>query len=147
VSANMPAPMQGIVNAAINGFASGVPGALSSGNLQGVLGTLASGALTSGRAPSANDLGDVARSVTGLANVARDTFDGLARGDFASAADAASAFDGVLGSQFAQGREIVGQVAAAFGSGNGAFPGGGRGDFGDAVERLALSAGHLISGR
>jgi hypothetical protein len=53
----------------------------------------------------------------------------------------------VLGSQFAQGREIVGEVASAFANGNGAYPNGGRGDFGDAVENLALSAGRLIAGR
>lgn len=144
-TSSLPAEMRGAVQAAIDNWAGGIPGAFASGNLQGVLGNLATGALTNGRAPSVDSLGDLARSVTGLADAARGTFDNLSQGNFAGAVEAASAFDAVLGSQFAESRAVIGDVANAFGAGNGAYPSNGRGDFGDAVEAVALSAGRLLS--
>ncbi len=145
-SSSMPASLQGLANMAIDTFARGIPGALNASNLQGTLGTLASGALTNGRAPSATDIGEVARAFTGLADVARDTFNGVAGGHFASAADAASAFDGSLRTAFDQGRQVAQDVASRLSEGRGVYAEGGNGAIGDAAEQLAVSTARLIAG-
>ncbi|HVI59580.1 MAG TPA: hypothetical protein VM619_12025 [Luteimonas sp.] len=146
VSANLPSQFQGIASLAIDTFARGIPGALDASHLQGALGTLASGALTSGRAPSATDIGEVARAITGLTDVAREAFNGVAGGHFDSAADAATAFDGSLRSAFEQGRQVAQDVATRLGEGRGVYAEGGRDAFGDAAERLAVSTARLIAG-
>ena len=143
----MPAPMQAIAHQAISALTSNVPGALASTSPQGVLGALASGALTNGAVPSANDIGDVARSITGLADAARDAFGHVASGNFADAVDAAAAFDGVLGSQFAQGREVASRVADAYASGHGVYANGGSDPVGDAMEQLAVATTRLLGER
>lgn len=145
-SANLPSQFQGLASLAIDTFARGIPGALDAGHLQGALGTLASGALTGGRAPSATDIGEVARALTGLADVARGVFDGVAGGDFDTAADAASALDGSLRTTFEQGRQVAQEVAARLAEGRGVYAEGGRDAFGDAAERLAVSTARLIAG-
>lgn len=145
-ASSMPASLQGLANMAIDTFAQGIPGAVNASNLQGALGTLASGALTSGRAPSATDIGEVARAFTGLADVARDAFNGVAGGHFAGAADVASAFDGSLRGAFEQGRQVAQDVASRMSEGRGIYAEGGNGALGDAAERLAVSTARLLAG-
>ena len=147
VSANMPSQFQGLANMAIDTFARGIPGAVNASNLQGAIGTLASGALTNGRAPSVTDVGEVARAMTGLSDVARGVLGGVASGDFANAIDAASALDGGLRSAFDQGRQAAEHVAQSFGEGCDVRADGGRGALGDAAEQLAVSAARLIGNR
>lgn len=143
----MPAPMQSLAHQAVDALLGGVPGGFASASPQGVLGTLASGALTNGFSPAVGDLGEVARSMTGLADAARDVFGGVAAGNYADAVEAASAFEGVLGAQFAQGRGIAAQVSEAFAAGHGVHAGGGHGPVGDAMEQLAVSTTRLMAGR
>lgn len=146
VSSNLPASMQPLANLAIDAFAGRIPGAASSTSLQGVLDTLGSGVLGNGRA-SIGDLGAVARALDDVSQAARTAIDATTRGDFGSAIDAATALDGVLGSQFAQGRGVVADVAGMVGAGNGAYPGGDRGAFGNAVEAMALATSRVLGGR
>ena len=143
----MPAAMQPLAHQAIDALLGSLPGGIAATSPQGVLGALASGALTNGATPSVGDLGEVARSITGLADAARDVFGGIASGRHADAVDAAAAFDGVLGSQFAQGRAIAAEVADAFSAGHGLHATGGRGSVGDAMEQLAVSTARLMGSR
>lgn len=144
---SMPAPMQSLAHQAVDALLGSVPGGFASASPQGVLGSLASGALTNGVGPSIGDLGEVARSMTGLADAARDVFGGVAAGNYADAVEAASAFEGVLGVQLAQGRGIAAQVSDAFGAGHGLHADGGLGAVGDAMEQLAVSAARLMASR
>lgn len=143
----MPASMQSVAHQAIDALLGNVPGGLASMNPQGVLGALTSGALTNGRTPSAADIGEVARSITGLADVASSVMGSVAAGNYADAVQAASAFDGVLGSQFEQGRQIAAEVADAFASGRGVYASGDRGALGDAMEAVAVSTARLLGER
>lgn len=144
---SMPSSMRSLAHQAIDALAGGVPGGLASMNAQGVVSALASGMLTNGRTPAATDVGAVARSITGLADAAREVMGSVASGNYADAAQAASAFDGVLGAQFAQGRQISAQVADAFASGRGVYANGGNGAVGDAMEQLAVSTARLLGER
>ena len=72
---------------------------------------------------------------------------GVAEGNYADAVEAASAFEGVLGAQLAQGRGIAAQVSDAFGAGHGLHADGGLGAVGDAMEQLAVSAARLMASR
>lgn len=147
VAANVPAQFQGLANMAIDTFADGIPGAVSASSLPGAIGTLASGALTNGRAPSINDLGEVARAMTGFTDVARDVLGAATSGDIASAADAARAVESSLRGSFEQGRQIADQVAASLDNGSGVYANGGRDAFGNAAEQLAVSTARLLAGR
>ena len=144
-SSGMPAAMQAMANMAIDNFAQGVPGAFNAGTLQGTLNALSNNVL-GGQMPSAADIGEVARAVTGLTDVARGVFDGLATGDFSSAIDAASAFDGTVRSAFDQGRQIASEIATNVANGGGLYANGGHGPLGDAAEQLAVSTARLIAG-
>ncbi len=147
VSSNLPASMQPLANMAIDAFAGKIPGAATSSSLQGVLGTLATGALTNGRVPGLGDIASVAREMRGLSNVASSVMDSAMRGDFADAAHAVSTLEGSLNSAFSQASRISSDVAAQVSRGNGVYAEGGRGDFGDAVERLAVSTAQLMAQR
>ncbi|MCL1636042.1 hypothetical protein M2650_15565 [Luteimonas sp. SX5] len=147
VSSNLPASMQPLANMAIDAFAGKIPGASTSSNLQGVLGTLATGALTNGRVPGLGDIASVAREMRSLSNVASSVMDSAMRGDFADAVDAVSTLEGSLNRSFAEASRISADVASQFGRGNGVYADGGHGDFGDAVERLAVSTAQLMAQR
>lgn len=147
VSSNLPASMQPLANMAIDAFVGKIPGAATSSNLQGVLGTLATGALTNGRVPGLGDIASVAREMRGLSNVASSVMDGAMRGDFADAVDAVSTLEGSLNSAFSQASRISSDVASQFSRGHGVYADGGHDDFGDAVERLAVSTAQLMAQR
>jgi hypothetical protein len=80
----MPASTEGLVNSAINSFASGVPGALSTGNLQGVLGSQCA----LGR--------EFVSEVASASASSNGACPGTSRGDFGDAAEAPGAVDGYL---------------------------------------------------
>lgn len=147
VSSNLPASMQPLANMAIDAFAGKIPGASTSSSLQGVLGTLATGALTNGRVPGLGDVASVARELRGLSNVASNVMDSAMRGDFADAVDAVSTLEGSLNGAFSQASRISSDVVSQFSRGNGVYADGGHGDFGDAVERLAVSTAQLMAQR
>lgn len=147
VSSNLPASMQPLANMAIDAFAGKIPGASTSSSLQGVLGTLATGALTNGRVPGLGDIASVAREMRGLSNVASSVMDSAMRGDFADAVDAVSTLEGSLNSAFGQASRISADVVSQFSRGHGVYADGGHGDFGDAVERLAVSTAQLMAQR
>lgn len=145
-ASGMPAAMQAVANMAIDNFAQGVPGAFNAGSLQGTVSALANNVL-GGQMPSAADIGEVARSVTGLTDVARGLLDGVAAGDFSSGTEAASAFDAAVRGAFEQGSQIASNVAADLAEGRGLYANGGHGPLGDAAEQVAVSAARLLSGQ
>ncbi|MDR6990067.1 hypothetical protein [Luteimonas sp. 3794] len=145
IADNLPAGMQPLANLALDQFAGRIPGA--SVSVQDALAGLASGALTNGRAPDIGDIGAIARSLTDVQSAARGFFDGVASGDFRSAADAASTIDRALGGQLEQARDIASGVANTLSNGGAAYAAGGHGDFGNAVEQLAVEITRLVASR
>ncbi|MGO3127228.1 MAG: hypothetical protein ACTIJY_04050 [Luteimonas sp.] len=145
IADNLPAGMQPLANLALDQFAGRIPGANVS--VQEALTGLASGALTNGRAPDIGDIGAISRSLTDVQTAARGLFEGVTSGNFASAADAASTVDRALGGQLGQARDIAGGIADTLSSGRGAYANGGHGDFGNAVEQLAVDVTRLVASR
>lgn len=97
--------MQPLATLALDQFAGRIPGANAS--MQDALAGFARGALTDGRASAIRDIEAIARSLTGVQSAARGVFDGVTRGDFSSAAAAASTLDSAPGGQLGQARDIA----------------------------------------
>lgn len=145
VAQNLPTSLQPLANAAIDQFASTLPGTTPS--LQGALASFASGALSNGKAPDLGDLSAVARSLGDLQSAARGFMDAATRGDFTSAAEAVSALDGRLAEGMAQMGRATSAVGAAVSQGHTAYAQGGHGSFGNAVEQLAVDTARLMANR
>lgn len=147
VNAHAPESMQAVMHQAIDAMMVNTPGAMASTNPQSVIGALTSGAFTNGRAPSIDAIGDVARSISSLTDAAQGAFNAIASGNYAGAVEAASAFDGLLGSQFEQAREVVSQVALAYDAGHGVYASGGRDALGNAMEQVAVATVRMMGDR
>lgn len=145
VADNMPAAFQPLANAAIDQFASRVPGA--STTLSEALASFADGALTNGKVPDLGDLSAVARSFSDLQSAANGFMGAVAQGDFSSAADAVAAIDGRLGAGLAQAAQVSEAVTAAVAGGHTAYAAGGNGPFGDAVEQVAVDTARAMVNR
>lgn len=142
VSKNVPESLQPFANLAIDAFSGSIPGAGIS--VEGALSSLASGALTNGRAPDIADIGAVARSLTDVRSLASDVLSGL---DLSSPDAAAASVERALGSHFAEARSIAQGVVDGYATHGSAYASGGHGDFGNAVEALAIDVVRALGNR
>lgn len=144
---NLPEPLQPLARMAVDKFAGTVPGLTSGLNpQQAALAEFANGNLTNGRVPSMEDVATIARDLLGVNDAAAGLIGDALSGNL-TADNVADVLDDALGVSFEDARSVINDVAAAMESGNGVYATGGRGDFGDAVERLAVSVVQVMSRR
>lgn len=142
----LPEPLQPFANMAVDRFAGQVPGLNAGLNPQAAIAEFASGALTNGRVPSMEDVAAVVRDWAGVNNAATGLMEQALSGDL-SVDDVAGVMDDVLGVSFNEAHAVVSDVVSAVEAGNGVFANSGYSDFGNAVERLAVSVSGVMTQR
>lgn len=147
VAENLPEPMQPLANMAIDALASRIPGAAGAMNPANALSAFGGGLLTGGRAPDIQELGALARSLTGYQQTAREVLDAAVRGQWTDAAQAALHLDGVLQGRLQEASSVAAEVVRGFAAGEAPYEQGGRGALGDAAEQVAIAAGRMLFNR